>query len=83
MGEVILRHEQKSRGILVDPVHDAGAYLPADAGELVQMLEQGVHHRAVRVARRGMHHHAAGLVHHGEIAVLVDDVQVDILRLDG
>ena len=44
------------------------------------MPEQGVHQRAVRVARGRVDDHALGLVHHQKVVVLVHDVQRDVLR---
>ena len=32
-------------------------------------------------SRRGMHHHAPGLHHHGQVPVLIQDLQRNILRL--
>ena len=81
MGEVVLRHQQQARGVLVDAVDDAGSDLAADAGQVVQMREQRVHQRAGLVARRGMHHHTRGLEHHRQVVVLVEYVQCDVLGL--
>ena len=60
---------------------DAGAHLPADAGErIAAVVQQGVDERPVRVAGRGVHNKTARFVHHDEIRVLVNNVERDILR---
>ena len=79
---VVLGYEQQPRGILVDAVDDARPDLPADAGEIVKMLQQRVDQRAALVAGRGMDHHARWLEHHRHVRVLIQDVQVDVLGLD-
>ncbi len=80
MGAVVLSDDQQAAGILVEPMHDAGAPLAADAGETrAAMGDQGVHQRATTVARRRMHHEPGGLVDHDHVAVLVNDMQRNFL----
>ena len=43
------------------------------------MGQQGVDQGAVGIAGRRMNDHALGLVDHEQVAVLIDDVQRDIL----
>ena len=62
-------------------MHDAGADFAADAGQVIQVLEQRVDHGAVRISGGGVHHHARGLVNHGQIIVLIEYIQRDVLRL--
>ena len=73
---VVLGDQQHPAGVLVQPVHDAGSLHPADAGQVGDGEQQGIDQRAGFVARRGMHHHAAGLVDHRQILVLIE-------KLDG
>ena len=80
MRAVVLGHQQYAGGIPVDPVHDARAQHPADAAEPVQMFQQRVDQRPVRVSRRRMHYHAARLEHHGHVLILIQNVQRDVLR---
>ena len=47
------------------------------------MGEQRVDKRAVGIARARVHNHADGLVDDEEVAVLVDDIKGDCLRLGG
>lgn len=77
-----LRHHHHPAGVLVQPVDDAGALLPADARQLLpRMGEEGVHQRPVLVARRRMHDQPGRLVQHNEMRVLVQDGQGDRLSL--
>ena len=83
---IVLCHHQQSAGVLIDAVHDAGANLPADAGQAaLAMPQQGIDQGAVRVAGGRVHHHALGLVDHQQVGVLIHDIQRDLLRngLDG
>ncbi len=54
-------------------MNDAWPLLPADAAQIVDVMEQGVDQRAARMAGRRMHDHARRLVDHDHVAVLVDD----------
>ena len=60
-------------------MHNTGAHFAADAAEAVQMIKERVHQRAVVVARRRMHHHAAGLDHHRQVFILIENIQRNIL----
>ena len=81
VGEVVLGRYDKAGGVLVYTVHDARTPLPADAGEGVAAVEhQRVDQRAVRMARCGVHDHAARLIYHDDVRVLVHHVQRYILR---
>ena len=83
MGKVVLRHDQKAGGVLVNPVDNAGAQLAVDAGEAVATVEhQGVHQRIVPVSGGRMDDDALGLVEHQHVRVLPDHVQRQIARLD-
>ena len=73
-------HDHQARGVLVQPVHDAGAQGAADARQVRHHRQQGVDQRAVRVAGTRMHRQARGLVDHQELRVLVDDRDGNVLR---
>ena len=80
VGAVVLGGETQAGGVLVDAVDDAGSQRsphPGQAGAAVE--EQGVDQGPVRVSRGGVDHHPHRLVHHNEVAVLIDHVQGDIL----
>ena len=80
MGGIGFGHHQKSAGVLVDAVHNAGADCSADARELPRtVIQQRVDQRAVRIAGRRMNHHSLWLVHHQQERVLVDNFQRNVL----
>ena len=80
MGQVVLRHNQQAAGILINAVDNTGTHHAADAGQAVPAMgQQGVDQGAVGIAGRRMNDHALGLVDHEQVAVLIDDVQRDIL----
>ncbi len=84
MGAVVFGDEDDAAGLLVEAVDDAGAEVAADAGELVEVVEEGVDEGAVVAgvvggAGAGVDHHAGGLVDDGEVLVFVEDVEGDVL----
>ena len=79
-----LGDDHDAGGVLVQPVHDAGAAFAADAGEAVAAMgDEGVDQRAVRVAGGGVDDQAGGLVQHQQIGVLVEDGERQVLALSG
>jgi hypothetical protein len=46
------------------------------------MVEKRIYDGSARVSRRGMHDHSSRLVQDDQVAVLVDDVEREILSLD-
>ena len=83
MGLIVLSDHQKAAGVLVQPVNDARALHSADAAQIVHGVQQGIDQRAGLVARSGMHHHAAGLVDHGHVLVLIKDLQRNVFLFYG
>ena len=81
MGHIILGYHQQAAGVLVQPVHDTGPLHATDAAEAVHGVQEGIHQSTAFVASRRMHHHAAGLVHHGHILILVEDINGDVFLL--
>ncbi len=82
MRAVVLGHHHQAGGVLVEPVHDAGAPLAADAGETVAaMRDQRIDQRAGPMSGGGMNHEIAGLVDDDDVAVFMDDVKRDRLGL--
>ncbi len=75
-----LAHDHQAGGVLVEPVHDAGARQRRGAG---MVREQPVEQRARPVARGRVHHQSGGLVEHQQVLVLVDDRQRHRLRREG
>jgi hypothetical protein len=59
---VVARDHQEARGAPVEPVDDAGALHPADARQLVEVVQQGVDQGAIVVACAGVDDHAGVFV---------------------
>ena len=76
------RHDDHARGVLVEAMNDAGPEgLPAD--ETAVAVEQPRNQGAPEVPAARVHNDALLLVHDDHVAVLVDDVQVHRLGLEG
>ena len=76
--QVVLGRHHQPGGVLVEPVHDAGAADAADAGQAcAAMGDQRVDQRAGLVAGGGMHDQALRLVDDDDVVVLVDDIERD------
>ena len=72
-----LGHHHQAGGVLVQAMHDTGTRNVDQIGYAVQQcIEQGT----VLMAGRRMHHQPRRLVQHQDLLILVDDVQIDVLR---
>jgi hypothetical protein len=81
MRPVRLRHHDKPRGILVDPVHDPRPLRPADPREAVAaVMKKRVDQRPRRRAGRGVDDHPDRLVDHDQVGILPDHRQRNRLR---
>ena len=75
------RHQQ-ARGVLVQPVDDAGARFAADGQHLgAAMGDQCIDQGAVGIAGGGMHHQPRRFVDHDQFLVLIDHRQGNVLAL--
>ena len=63
VGQVVLRHHQQARGVLVQPVDDAGSQLASDTLQVRGVRQDGVGEGVVAVAGGRVHGHASRLVH--------------------
>ena len=85
MGAVVLGDDDDAAGLLVEPMDDAGAQLAAGRPESLAMWKSRALTRVPRVAGvvgsagAGVNHHAGGLVDDGEVVVLVEDVERNVL----
>ena len=70
-----LGHHDAARRVLVEPVHDAGPQLPADAGQVGAMVQQALNQGAIPVAGRRMHGEPGGLIEHDQVGVFVEHIQ--------
>lgn len=73
---------QQTRRVLIDAMDDAGPVRCAPL-EIGDMVEQGVHQRAIGMTGRRMDHHANRLVHHHDRLVQMENRKGKILGLQG
>jgi hypothetical protein len=83
VGEVVLRDDHDARRAAVEAVDDPRAQLAPDAGEVAAAVEQRVHERAARVARRRVDDEARGLVDDDHVRVLEEHGERDRLGRHG
>ena len=81
MGFVIFGNDHDAAGILIQPVHDAGADHPVDARQVLTVKQQRIDQRARIMSRRRMHYHASGFIEHDHIFIFIDDIQRNVFRL--
>ena len=75
MGKVVLGYHEQAAGILVNPMNDPRSDHTAHTAKgVTAVVQQRVHQRAGIIPRCRMHHHTLGLVHHQQVAVLVDHI---------
>ena len=75
-----LGHDEQSRRVLVDAVHQTEARVrDVIVGSVAEMPCQGVHQRARPVAVTGMYNQSGRLVDNQHVVVLVNDVERDVL----
>ena len=82
MGPIVPGDDENAGRVAIETVHDPGSLHAADRREPAPVVQQCVHERASAHARSWMDRHPRRLVDHQEVAVLVQDVQRDRLRLD-
>ena len=80
VGLIVLGHQQQPACVLIQAMYDAGAALAADAGEIVQPVEQRVDQRACLIAVGGVYHHAAGLDNKGKRFIFIQQGEGNIFR---
>ncbi len=84
-GARVLRHDDDARGVLVQPVDDAGPRLAGaeGLGKPRAVPQHRVHEGPRPVAAAGVHHHALGLVDDEGLGILVQDGKGDLLGREG
>jgi hypothetical protein len=76
VGAVVLRHHHHAGGVLVEPVHDAGAALAADARKAIAAMgDQRIDQGAGPIAGGGMNDEVAGFVDHDDVVVFVNHAE--------
>ena len=83
MGVVMFCDEHHAARVLVEAVHDAGAELTAHAAEVVHVMEERIDERLVGMSGGGMDYKTGGLVDDGDVVVLIEDGERQILLLHG
>ena len=71
LGFGIFCGNQYAGGVFVQAMHDAGAYLAGNAGQVRAMVQQCVDEGAGVMSRRRMNDHAGRLVQYEQILVLI------------
>ncbi len=72
MSHIVFADNQRTGGILIDTVHNAGTQNPVDAGKTIPAMEQHrIDKRAAVMSRRGMNDHVFGLVNDQKIVVFI------------
>ena len=80
---VIFRHNEQTTGILIYTMHNARSMFTVNTRQAVTtVVHQCINQRTIPVASRRMHNHAARLVDHHNIRILINDIQRNILRLE-
>ena len=78
MRGVVLGDDEQSRGSLVEAMHDAGTLDAADAGKAVAAMgDERVDERSACVSGARVHDEVRRLVDDDDVAILVDDVEID------
>ncbi len=79
LGRYRLGHYHQACGVFIQTVDDASTGHLGDAGVTVQ---QGIEDGAIRRACPRMNHQAGRLVDHQNVFIFIDDVELDILRIE-
>jgi len=72
---VILGNHHHTGRTAIQPVHDPGSHLTANAAQILDVVEQRVHERARCMAGSRVHDHPGGLVQHRNVTVLIEDLE--------
>ena len=79
---VVFRHDEKPRGVLVDPVDDPRSHHPVDPAERIEMIEESVDEGVAFVAVARVNGQPLRLVDHRDGGVLIDDADGNVFRLE-
>lgn len=71
-------HDHDAAGVLVQPMHDAR---PRDPFQLRGMVEQRIDQRPGLMPCRGVDNQPRWLVHHDQVVIFMDDIEINGLRL--
>ncbi len=81
MGEICLGSDEYTRGVLVEPMHDAGTLYPTNSGELTAVRQQRVDKRSRIDPSGGVDNHTGGFVYNNQAGIFVQNIKWDLFRL--
>ena len=70
MSAIILRHDHQARRAAIEPMDDAGPQFTADATQVLDVMEQGIHEGSTGMSGAGVNDHAGGFVEHDDVPIL-------------
>ena len=73
MRAIVLRHDYEARRTAIEPMDDARPQFTADATQVLDVMEEGIHESSAGVSGTGVNDHAGGFVEHDDIAILEHD----------
>jgi hypothetical protein len=80
MGGVVARDYDRSRSASVEAMDNPRTEISAERGKGAEVMEQRVYERASAGSGAGVHDHSRGLIHDGDIFILVKQVEGDLFR---
>ncbi len=83
VGAIVFRHEKKTGGVFVQPVHNPGSEGSAYPGKFDAVTCQRIHEGSAGMTGSRVDYQSRRLVYDQKIVVFVPDVQINILRLSG
>jgi hypothetical protein len=77
MGEICLGSDEYTRGVFVEPMHDAGTLYPTDSGELTAVRQQRVDKCSRIDPSGGVDNHTGGFVYNNQAGIFVQNIKRD------
>ncbi|MEK0444711.1 MAG: hypothetical protein RLZZ399_32 [Verrucomicrobiota bacterium] len=75
--------DQTPAGLFIQAMDDARSFIPAFLGQILAVVQEGVHDRSGPISDCGVHHHSRRLVDHQQLCILVKNLERQILSLCG
>ncbi len=80
---VVLRHDHRAAGLLIEPMHNAGTLLAADARQGGAMMQERIDQCVRLITRPRMNNEPGWLIDDKQVFILKEKRQRNILRLRG
>jgi hypothetical protein len=77
--QVVLGDDEQTRGSFVEPVNDSRSLHAANAREVTHVMQESIHERSIWMTRARVDDATGYLVDDKDVAVLVDQVQGQVL----